>query len=178
MLVIFSYLQWFMSEFYLVWSICKEGNGIGPIYVPNLGLVCLLSNPLYQTWHRNVSFVKNYILEWVPLQSGLTRSNNAQIWSWVQRWHYGYKFKELFNYLYLSWIRIEWDSSAHQTPPRVIPTSFGCQNNPYSCYLGWTLLGWNQMQYCRGPFNCFDEAYLLESSLFLSMFLHIIKDVN
>jgi hypothetical protein len=50
MLVIFSYLQWFLSEFYLVWSICKEGNGIGPIYVPNLGLVCLLSNPLYQTW--------------------------------------------------------------------------------------------------------------------------------
>jgi hypothetical protein len=70
MLVIFSYLQWFMSEFYLVWSIWKEGNGIGPIYVHlTWGLVCLLflllSIPLYQTWNRKISFGKNYILEYL-----------------------------------------------------------------------------------------------------------------
>lgn len=40
-----------MSEPYSVWSIWKEGNEIGPIYVPKLGVsvppFLLLSNSLY-----------------------------------------------------------------------------------------------------------------------------------
>jgi hypothetical protein len=171
MLVIFSYLQWFMSEFYLVWSIWKEGNGIGPIYVHlTWGLVCLLflllSIPLYQTWNRKISFGKNYILEYLyrVCLHGVTMHKSDH------ESNGGSKVTSLRNYLttYIypgsGWsetaVLIKLPVDPVKKVSRVISTSFGCQNNPYSCYLGWTLLGRNQMRHCRGPFNCFDETYL------------------